>query len=176
MPTMNPPRLRAASAYRNIGIETRAHKHDQHQLATLMFEAVLESLSAAQGAINDRDVNAKVKHLNKAVRILQDGLRTSLDLENGGELAANLDALYDYAVLQITTANLHNDALKLAAVADLIRPIAEAWQQIRPGSEAPRQTPNATSDGSTSAVYNATGNGNLAAKSHITNAYALVGA
>jgi flagellar protein FliS len=129
---MNPPRLRAASAYRNIGIETRADKHDQYEVALLMFEAVLESLSAAQGAIDGGDVVSKVKHIDKAIRVLQDGLRTSLDLDNGGELAANLDALYDYAVLQITTANLRNDKAQLAAVANLIRPIAEAWRDIRP--------------------------------------------
>ena len=129
---MNPPRLRAASAYRNIGIETRADKHDQYEVALLMFEAVLESLSAAQGAIDGGDVVSKVKHIDKAIRVLQDGLRTSLDLDNGGELAANLDALYDYAVLQITTANLRNDKAPLAAVANLIRPIAEAWRDIRP--------------------------------------------
>src|SRR5574343_903129 len=129
---MNPPRLRAASAYRNIGIETRADKHDQYEVALLMFEAVLESLSAAQGAIDGGDVVSKVKHIDKAIRVLQDGLRTSLDLDNGGELAANLDALYDYAVLQITTANLRNDTAQLAAVANMIRPIAEAWRDIRP--------------------------------------------
>jgi len=129
---MNPPRLRAASAYRNIGIETRADKHDQYEVALLMFEAVFESLSAAQGAIDGGDVVSKVKHIDKAIRVLQDGLRTSLDLDNGGELAANLDALYDYAVLQITTANLRNDKAQLAAVANLIRPIAEAWRDIRP--------------------------------------------
>ena len=35
-------------------------------------------------------------------------------------------------VLQITTANLRNDKAQLAAVANLIRPIAEAWRDIRP--------------------------------------------
>lgn len=172
---MNPPRLRAASAYRSIGIETRAHKHDQHELANLMFEAVLESLAAAQGAIADHDVNAKVKHLHKAVKVLQDGLRTSLDLENGGELAANLDALYDYAVLQITTANLHNDSAKLAAVSDLIRPIADAWRQIRPtGDTLP---PDPTTGTDSHAPYPASGGDRSPiAKSQITQAYALAGA
>ena len=133
---MPPPSLKAAAAYRSVGLETRAPQHDQHQLVVMMYETVLECLAMARGAIEKNDTPTKIKQLNKAIRIVQEGLLTSLDLDNGGELAANLSALYDYCVLRMTQANAANDAAALAEVAGLIRPLADAWKQLRSGPPA----------------------------------------
>lgn len=130
---MTPPSFKAASAYHKVGLQTRAPQHDQHQLVALMYEAVLENLAKARGAIEQGDMPAKLTHIDKAVRIVQEGLHTSLDMDNGGELAANLAALYEYCVLRMTQANAANDAAALSEVANLIRPLAEAWSQIRDG-------------------------------------------
>lgn len=132
---MPPFNQRAAAAYRNVEVNTRTTEHDQYELAMLMFEAVLESVTVAQGAMADGDVAVKVKQINRALKIIQDGLRTSLDLENGGELAKNLDALYDYCVIRLTEANAFNDVAKLSEVATLIKPLAEAWRQMRTGAD-----------------------------------------
>lgn len=125
---------RAASAYRSIGIETRAVGHDQHQLVALMYESLLETLNAAMGAMAQRDISAKIKHIDKAIRILQEGLYANLDLERGGEISANLAAVYDYAIMALTQANLKNDTAKIQEVIGMIKPIAEAWAQIRQNS------------------------------------------
>ncbi|MCU0932177.1 MAG: flagellar export chaperone FliS [Serpentinimonas sp.] len=137
---MTPNQRFATKAYASIGIQTRGAERDQYELALLMFEAVIENTAAARGAIEDGQTAAKAQFLHKAVRILQDGLRTSLDLENGGELANNLASLYDYCVLRLTQANAENDAAATAEVIDLIRPIADAWKQMR---EQPPVAPSA---------------------------------
>lgn len=121
----------AASAYRNIGLETRAAEQDQHQLVALMFETVLEALNAALGAMARNELPEKIKKINHALLILQEGLYASLDLKNGGELGQNLAALYDYCSVTLTQANLKNDADKVQEVIGLIKPVAEAWAQIR---------------------------------------------
>lgn len=128
------PNNRAASTYRNVGLQTRAPQHDQHELVVMMFESVLESLTRARGAIESGDTNTKVQHIGKAIRVVQEGLRTSLDLDNGGELAANLANLYDYSVMRMTQANATNDVQALVEVTQLIKPLAEAWRQMRTGS------------------------------------------
>ena len=64
------------------------------------------------------------------IRILEEGLRAPLDLEKGGEIAANLHQLYDYSVLRLTQGNRHNDTAALEEVARLIEPIAESWKLI----------------------------------------------
>ena len=131
----------ATKAYANIGVQTRGAEHDPYQLALMMFEAVIDNTIAARGAIEAQDVNLKVQHLHKAVRILQEGLRTSLDLDNGGELAQNLANLYDYCILRLTQANAQNDASAAAEVMDLIKPVADAWRSMRSGQESTEAAP-----------------------------------
>lgn len=121
----------AAFAYRNIGLETRATEQDQHQLVALMFETLLEALNAALGAMARQELPVKIKKINHALLILQDGLHASLDLKRGGELGQNLAALYDYCSVTLMQANLKNDTDKVQEVINLIKPVAEAWAQIR---------------------------------------------
>ena len=54
----------------------------------------------------------------------------------GGELAANLDALYDYMGRMLLQANLHNDEAKLDEVAELLVGLRESWVQIDPAGAA----------------------------------------
>lgn len=126
--------LNAASAYRSVGLQTKATSHDPHQLVVLMFETLLEDINKARGAIPRNDLALKIKHIDRAIRIIQEGLRTSLDLDNGGELAANLASLYDYAVVRLAQANAQNDESILAQVAGLIEPILDGWKQIGPNA------------------------------------------
>jgi flagellar secretion chaperone FliS len=65
------------------------------------------------------------------VEIVQE-LRASLNLEAGGEIAANLADLYDYASKQLVRANLASRPELLDEVGDLLRQIRSAWIQIPP--------------------------------------------
>jgi len=123
----------ATKAYARVDVQTRGAETDQHQLVMMMFEAVMDHAHGAIGAIQSGQTTQKVTHLHKAVRILQEGLRTSLDLDNGGELAQNLANLYDYCILRLTQANAQNDAAAVAEVVELIKPVADAWRQMRSG-------------------------------------------
>jgi flagellar protein FliS len=122
---------RAASAYRRMAAETSVQTADPHQLVGLLFDALLQAIANARGAIARHDIAAKGEALGKAVRIIEEGLKAGLNLREGGEIAANLHQLYGYSVLRLTQANLHNDASALEEVAGLIEPLAESWKQIR---------------------------------------------
>jgi flagellar protein FliS len=76
------------------------------------------------------DVPEKGRQLGKAVRILEEGLKGGLDPVRGGELAANLGALYDYCISRLTQANLRSDVAAVEEVLKLISPVAEGWGQI----------------------------------------------
>lgn len=121
----------AASAYRNIGLETRTPQQDKHQLVALIYETFLEAVNAAIGAIERQDLPEKIKKINHALLLLRDGLEANLDMENGGELSKNLAGLYDYCCIALMQANLKNDTAKLQEVLGLIKPVADAWAQIR---------------------------------------------
>ena len=67
-----------------------------------------------------------------AVRILEEGLKASLNIAGGGELAENLSNLYDYCIVQLTKANAFNDDALLVEVRGLIETVAQSWQEISP--------------------------------------------
>jgi len=68
--------------------------------------------------------------IGRAGRIVDEGLKASLDMQGGGALAAELNELYAYVSLRLLHANLHNDADALDECRRLIRPLREAWAQI----------------------------------------------
>jgi flagellar secretion chaperone FliS len=127
-----PPSLRAAMAYKTVGIQSSVDGADPHQLIVLLFDALQQAVQAACGALQRGDLAAKGAQIMRAVRLLEEGLKAGLDDERGGELAQRLRSLYDYCIERLTLANLRNDAALLAEVADLLAPVAQGWQAIAP--------------------------------------------
>lgn len=121
---------RAASAYKRVAVETSVQGADPHTLVGLLFDALLQSIAAARGAMERGDTAAKGAAVGKAVRILEEGLKAGLNLREGGEIAANLRSLYDYSTLRLTQANLRNDPAALEEVSKLIEPVAQSWKLI----------------------------------------------
>jgi flagellar protein FliS len=131
---------RAASAYQAVSLESRVASSSSHELVTLLFEGFLERVQLASRAIEQKDITAKIRYIDKAIQILSEGLRTHLDLKSGGELAQNLDNLYGYCIVHLVEANLHNDTKILAHVLRLIEPVALAWKQNKPTQATANQS------------------------------------
>jgi len=125
-----PVSARAASAYKRVGAQTSIEGASPHQVICLLFEALLRSLQSARGALARGDIETKGEAIGKAVRILEDGLKSGLDMDAGGELAVNLNGVYNYSILRLTTANLKNDASLIEEVTQLIVPVFDAWKSI----------------------------------------------
>jgi flagellar protein FliS len=136
-----PVNMRSANAYRTVSVETSVTGADPHQLVGLLYEALLQSVGKAKVAIEANDIAGKGQAIGRAVRLIEEGLKAALNDAQGGELAANLRGLYDYCIVRLSEANLHTDKSMLEEVEQLIRPVAEAWNQIRsevtttPGSQ-----------------------------------------
>ena len=122
----------AANAYRQVSAHSGVESASPHQLIQMLFDGLFQSLNAARGALQRGDIEEKGRHISKAVRILQEGLVVGLDLEKGGELAANLKLLYDYSVAQLTKANVRNDEHLVEEVIKVLHPVAQGWQEIGP--------------------------------------------
>lgn len=135
-----PVSMRSANSYRTVGLETSVSQADPHQLVSLLFDALQQSILAAKGAIFSANIPAKGAAIGRAVRILEEGLKAGLDLERGGELAVNLRNLYDFCIVRLTEANLRNDVAILDEVMGLIRPVADGWNEIR-GQVVPQSRP-----------------------------------
>lgn len=125
------PKSRAASAYKRMHVETGFNPEDKHQIVSMLLDGVLQTLIEARGAIQRGDVLAKVNAIAKAVRIIEEGLKSSLDKQEGGELAQNLEGLYGYCTMRLALANARSDETIIEEVAGLIGEIASAWKDIK---------------------------------------------
>ncbi|MDD5029636.1 MAG: flagellar export chaperone FliS [Rhodoferax sp.] len=121
---------RSAAAYQRVDIETAVSQADPHKLVELLFDRLLQVVGSARVAMKQGQIAAKGENISKAVRILDEGLKPALNLENGGDIAANLNGLYSYCVLRLSQANLRNDDAALAEVVRVIEPIAQGWKQM----------------------------------------------
>jgi len=129
----------ASNAYRQVGVETGVSAASAHQLVVMLFDGFFDAVARARGALLAGRIEDKGRAIGHAVRIVEEGLRSGLDLQGGGELAANLNGLYRHVALRLTEANLHNDAAALEECARLLEPVRSAWMAIDPASRSTAQ-------------------------------------
>ncbi len=132
------PTLPQTSLYARVGVETGVSGASPHQLVSMLFAGFVDAMAQAKGALQGGQVEAKGIAIGRAARIVDEGLKASLDLSGGGALAADLAELYAYVTLRLTHANLHNDACALDECLALIQPLREAWAAIAPQVAAPQ--------------------------------------
>ena len=129
-----------AGAYARIGVEIGAMSASPHQLICMLFDGAKTAIGMARHHMVAGDIGAKGNAISKAVDIVENGLKASLDADAAGaagaELVKNLTALYDYIVQRLLHANLRNDALALDEADRLLDDIAGAWREIDPGAAA----------------------------------------
>lgn len=119
-----------SNAYRQIGVTSAVDGANPHRLVGMLYEGLLESIAEARGALRTGNVEMKCRSVSRAVRIVEEGLKGGLDLQSGGEIAANLSLVYGYVSQRLTMANLQNDDAMLQQCAELIQPLREAWTRI----------------------------------------------
>lgn len=131
----------ALQQYKKVGVQTGVEAASPHRLIQMLLEGALEKINLAKGYMQRNEIALKGSHISWAISII-DGLRMSLDREAGGEIAENLDALYDYMGRRLAEANLHNDVSMLDEVIGLLLEIKMGWDAIGKGIEQPQsQTP-----------------------------------
>lgn len=119
-----------AQAYRQMSVDTDALAASPHQLIVMLFDGALRAIDIARTQMQGGDIEGKGRSISKAIEIIGSGLAASLDLKAGGELAANLASLYDYAIRQLVDANLHNDTARLDEARRLLAQMRTNWLDI----------------------------------------------
>ena len=120
---------KGTQAYAQIGVESAVMSASQQQLVTMLFDGVLSALVRASLFMQDNNQQGKGVSLSKAINIIENGLRVSLDEESKDELTQNLIALYSYMVRRLLQANLRNDVSAVEEVEALMRNIADACKE-----------------------------------------------
>lgn len=129
------PHKTHAAMYSRVGVETAVVNASPHRLITMLFDAALESIARARGAMVEGQIAAKGAAIGRAVRIVDEGLKDGLNLAQGGRLASDLGDLYAYITERLTHANLRNELDALDECKRLLQPLRDAWVEIGPQVE-----------------------------------------
>ena len=124
-----------AGAYATVGLETGVTSATPHVLIVMLFDGALAAITTASLQMKAKNVAAKGQAISKAISIIDNGLRASLNKTVGGQIAISLDALYGYMSNQLLSANLNNSQETLEEVKTLLLDIKSAWLTIDEKSE-----------------------------------------
>lgn len=118
------------AAYRKVGLETQLESATPHKLVVMLFEGAIVAIANAQRHMENKEIADKGKSISRAIDIIANGLQASLDLESGGDIAAQLEALYEYMGQRLLHANLRNDLPALKEVSGLLQDLKSAWEKL----------------------------------------------
>jgi flagellar secretion chaperone FliS len=124
-------RASSLAAYQSAAAHGGVAAADPHRLIVMLMDGALERISTARGCIVRGDTAEKARLLNRAVSIIGE-LRSSLDMQRGGQIAANLGELYDYMCRRLLKATSDNRVEMLDEVTKLLHEIRSAWIGIAP--------------------------------------------
>lgn len=127
---MAPGRFSAARArYASIDVTSRIEGASPHRLVSILFDELLKALDAMSAAQARGDLAQRGSRQSRALAILS-GLETSLDFEQGGEIANGLAAIYRQARRLVIVAAQENSPAPLLQAQDMLKEIASAWDGI----------------------------------------------
>lgn len=120
---------KALDGYGRGAVESEVNFASPHRIIQMLMEGALSKIATAKGCIARNDIAEKSRQITWGMNIIQ-GLRTSLDAQKGGEVAANLDSLYEYMGRRLLEANVSNDVAILDEVSSLLMEVKTGWDNI----------------------------------------------
>lgn len=116
--------MRPYQMYQQVKITTA----DPLQIVVLLYEGAIKNLNQWLMLI-DTDADTASARLLRTQEIIN-YLRAALDHQQGGEIAFNLERLYNYMRDRLIEANLQRDRAKVQEVIQLLQTVLEGWHGI----------------------------------------------
>lgn len=116
-------------AYKKVSVNAQLASASPHRIIQMLYAGAIERLIQSKAAMEQGNIAMKCERLSKALDIIM-SLRDCLSMEDGGDVANNLDSLYDYMIRQVSTANAENQPEPIDEVITMLREIKSAWDQI----------------------------------------------
>ena len=111
--------------YRKTNVVTA----DPKRLVLMCYEGAIDCLKIGKQKLTEKDYEGKGKNIAKARDIISE-LKSSLNFEQGGTIAANLDSLYNFMLKRIMEADLENDVQAFEDVIGILVDLESAWEEI----------------------------------------------
>lgn len=119
---------RGADVYRQTQVQSRTPL----ELVVMLYDGALRFLAAARDAVERTDIPARRTALSKTMAIVSE-LQSTLNMEQGGEIARSLDGLYRWANVRLLDAAVHNDPGPIDEVAAVFKTLRDGWNDIAAG-------------------------------------------
>lgn len=121
----------AAKACSNVGLKSEVSSASPHQLIAILFEVALLAIVVANQNIQSGNVAEKDAVISKTILLIDSDLRGSLNMNNNGDLAKNLNALpYSFMTQQLLRTKPHNNLTIQDKVYQLLVDLKSAWNAI----------------------------------------------
>ena len=128
--------MNGANQYKHMAVKTAS----RGQILIMLYEAAIQNVKKATVCIERKDVAGKGKAIGKAHDILNELVNT-LDFDVGGQIARDLERLYNFMTEQLVKANLENRKEPLQAIQKLLETLLAGWrgavEQINRGQTGP---------------------------------------
>jgi flagellar protein FliS len=98
----------------------------KEQLLIITYDIGIRSCVAAEKAMTTGEVEQINTNLQRAQSVVRE-LMVTLNLEQGGEVAASLMRLYDYMYYQLIDANVKHDAEIVKTVRSMMEELKATW-------------------------------------------------
>lgn len=108
---------------------------DRGRLIILLYEGAISFLNKAKACLEGEDIPTACTLVNKAQDIL-DELNASLNMDEGGEIAANLHKLYMFMGDQLVRAKVKGELEPLNEVISMLNTLNDAWRKAVSSPEA----------------------------------------
>jgi flagellar protein FliS len=128
------PAHNGLNAYRQTQVQSRTPL----ELVVMLYDGALKAMTTACDAIERGDIAARRDALSRALAIVSE-LQSTLNLEEGGQIAASLDDLYGYTSRRLLDAAMKNDPKPIVETRRIFETLREAWQTIAAASPLPAQ-------------------------------------
>ncbi|PLY41582.1 flagellar export chaperone FliS [Janthinobacterium sp. ROICE36] len=116
--------------YHAVNLDSQTARATPVELVLVLTDGLLEELARARGHIVGKRYEQKAISLDKCTQIIN-GLSSSLDFDNGGEVVVSLARLYDYCVARLYTAGIKLDPSLIDEVTTLMTTIKRGWVGVQ---------------------------------------------
>lgn len=119
-----------SEAYAQVALKSHLAAASPTQLISMLFDGAHNAIQCAVIYGEKGNIAMRGKMISKAINIIDNGLRASLDHEKGQQVAVDLERLYDYMSRTLLIANKDCDIALLMHVDELLMRLATTWEEI----------------------------------------------
>lgn len=120
----------AYGSYHAVNLDAQTSRASPVELVLLLTDGLLDELARARAHIVARRYEQKAQSIDKCVQIIN-GLASSLDFDQGGQVVANLARLYEFCATRLQGAGVKLDPSMVDEVVGVLSTIRQGWQGVQ---------------------------------------------